>query len=128
MVLSAMHEWVTTAADVLARDAGVQKHPVASATAGVVVQIVAGDLAYHLVVGPGVGLFHGRHDAPTVTIRQRGSVAAAVASGVRSAREAFVAGDLRVTGDVEQLMVLRPLLDHIDATLNTGHGDGGTHA
>jgi predicted lipid carrier protein YhbT len=117
MVRTLSKEWVASAAEVLAGDANVQNHPGAACDPSVIVQIAAGDLAYHLVVGPGVRLQIGYHDKPTVTIRQSHAVAANVASGTRSAREAFIAGELRVDGDAEALMVLRPLLDHIDVAL-----------
>ena len=114
MVTSLSKTWVTAAAVALEQDEGVQSHPLAASDPSLIVQIMAGGLAYHLVVGPGVRLNIGCHETPTVTIRQSHAVATAVAEGIRSAREAFIAGDLRVEGDVEALMTLRPLLDHID--------------
>ncbi len=56
----------------------------------------------------GVRLAEGRHRAPDITLTQDRRTAAAVASGRQSAQAAFLAGQLRVGGDVQLL------LDHQD--------------
>jgi hypothetical protein len=94
-------EWLA-ALDSAARSVTVD--PPAAET--IVVQTVVVDpegpaVAYHLTLADrSIGVQAGSSDAPTVTFTQSRETATAVASGRRSAQEAFMAGDIRVGGVV----------------------------
>jgi len=57
-----------------------------------------------------VHVLRGRVADADVTFTQDAAVAAAVARGERSARSAFILGEIRVGGDVSLLMDLGPAL------------------
>ena len=64
-----------------------------------------GDVAYHVELGGGgAAVRPGTADAPDVTFRQSYATAVDVAQGRRSAKEAFLAGEVRVGGDVTRLL------------------------
>lgn len=71
-----------------------------------VVELAGGEkVRYHLVVGgEGLRVRPGRADSPDVTVTQPYAVAAAISRGELSAQAAIVAGDLRLTGDLESLV------------------------
>lgn len=83
----------------------------AAAEADLVVQQVVtgagadgGEVAYVLVLtADEVAVRAGRVEEPTVTFTQALPTAVAIASGERSAQQAFIDGDLRVGGDVGAL-------------------------
>ena len=64
-----------------------------------------GDVVYHVVLGTGGATIRaGGVAQPDVTFRQSYATAAAVAQGTRSAKEAFLAGEVRVGGNVTRLI------------------------
>lgn len=90
----------------------------------VVVQtVITGDdgepeVAYHLVLdGSTVAVHRGRADRPTVTFTQHRRTAEAIASGRRGAQAAFMAGDVRLTGDVTALIEHRDALAAFDEVM-----------
>ena len=89
----------------------------------IVVQTVVTDppgpaIAYHLTLADrSIGVQAGASDAPTVTFTQSRETAAAVASGRRSAQEAFMAGDIRVGGDVTALIQQREAFRAFDEVM-----------
>jgi len=75
--------------------------------------VVDGDRTHrwHVVLDDGeVAIRPGPADDADVTFTQDAAVAAAVARGERSARSAFILGEIRVGGDVSLLMDLGPAL------------------
>ena len=92
------------------------------ATAGVhlVVQQVitggaAGDVAYHVVVDDGsTTVRSGRADEPTVTFTQDHATAVAVTRGELSAQTAFMAGHMRIRGDLRALVAQQDALLRVD--------------
>jgi putative sterol carrier protein len=63
-----------------------------------------GDVRYHISVDGGKASVHaGRADDPTVTFTQDYDTAVAIAAGELSAQEAFMAGRVRVRGDLARL-------------------------
>lgn len=73
------------------------------------------EVAYHLVLeGSTVAVRRGRADQPTATFTQDRRTAEDVASGRRRAQEAFMAGDVQVTGDVNALIEHRDALAVFD--------------
>lgn len=69
------------------------------------VQQIVGDVTYHVRIADGrVRVHEGRAPDADVTFRQDPAVAAAIARGERSAQAAFMAGELRVGGDLTALM------------------------
>lgn len=69
------------------------------------VRHAAGDVVYHLVVGPeGVSVTAGPATAPTIRFVSDRATAWAVASGRTSAQRAFMSGDLQVGGDLRALV------------------------
>jgi hypothetical protein len=109
-------EWI----DEMDRAAGSASGPRAPAGA-LVIQHVVTDLplevaealaigdherAYHLVVTPTTAkVAPGRCAEATVTFTATYATAASIASGARSAQAAFMAGELRLGGAVDQLLV-----------------------
>jgi hypothetical protein len=99
------------------------------ATGTIVVQTVVTDPAgravtYHLTLDDcAIGVQPGTSEAPTVTFTQSRETAAAVASGRRSAQEAFMAGDIRVGGDVTALIEQRDALRAFDEVMAGVLGD-----
>jgi hypothetical protein len=74
-------------------------------------QVVAGERDYYLQLGPGtVTVAVGRHPHPTVTFTQSRATAWAVFAGDISAEEAFVRGDIDLSGDVTALLAHGPVL------------------
>lgn len=126
-------EWIV-AADAAARsstalrEASVGRH----VTIG---QEVVGDgrrTRWHLVLDDGeVAVREGWPDEPDVTFSQDADVARSVASGSLAAGTAFVLGDVRLGGDVAQLLDLAPALRDLDdvfasvRTTGPGSGDDG---
>jgi hypothetical protein len=111
-------EWLA-ALDSAARSVTVD--PPAAET--IVVQTVVVDpegpaVAYHLTLADrSIGVQAGSSDVPTVTFTQSRETATAVASGRRSAQEAFMAGDIRVGGDVTALIQQREAFRAFDEVM-----------
>jgi putative sterol carrier protein len=92
------------------------------ATAGVhlvVQQVVTGDdtgeVAYHLVVDDGrTKVQAGRAEEPTVTFTQDRATAEAVSRGELSAQSAFMAGRMRIRGDLRALVAQQDALLRVD--------------
>jgi putative sterol carrier protein len=92
------------------------------ATAGVhlvVQQVVTGDdageVAYHLVVDDGrTTVQAGRAEEPTVTFTQDRATAEAVSRGELSAQSAFMAGRMRIRGDLRALVAQQDALLRVD--------------
>jgi len=82
-----------------------------------------GEVTYHLQVADGVASFgpgpaHPEH----VRMEQSWDTAAAVATGMLSAQDAFVNGHIRLTGDQQRLLDAQPVfgaLDTVFAELRT---------
>lgn len=75
----------------------------------------SGEVAYRVVLDDGpTRVVAGRADDPTVTFTQSYDTARAVASGATSAQVAFMAGDLRLGGRVDQLLTHHAALSGID--------------
>jgi len=76
------------------------------------------ETAYALTIKAGTGtVTAGRHADPTVTYTQDHECAAAIASGQRNAHDAFMLGDLTITGDTQALIVATDLLAWLDEAL-----------
>lgn len=90
-----------------------RRMPVPDAEAGFVIQQLVsdgphGDVAYHLRIDHGAVSIHpGTAPEPTVTLSQDYETAAAVARGELSAQGAFMAGRVRVRGDLLRLVGLQ---------------------
>jgi hypothetical protein len=70
---------------------------------------------YHLVLTPeSARVAEGRAEDPTVTFTTSYRVASDVSSGTRSAQAAFMAGELRVGGSVDQLIATHGSLADAD--------------
>jgi hypothetical protein len=90
------------------------------ATAGVhlVVQHVVrggagpeGDVCFHVAIDDGsVRVRPGPASSPSVTLTEDRSTAVAVARGERSAQEAFMDGEVRVGGDIGELLAAQAAL------------------
>ena len=77
-----------------------------------------GDVEFHLVLDDGkVAVRAGVAPAPDVTFVQDHDTAVAVATGRLAAQEAFMAGRLRVGGDVQRLMREKAALVGLDRVL-----------
>lgn len=77
-----------------------------------------GDVAFHLSIdGTNLAVRRGHAVQPTVSFTQHFAVAVDVASGRRSAQEAFMAGDIRVGGDATALIEHRSSLGTFDAVM-----------
>jgi len=117
-------EWITALDDALRR-AGSPPANDAGPNAMVIQHVVTddaddgeGEIAYSLTVAAtGGAVTAGRHAAPTVTYTQDRNCAAAIASGGRSAHDAFMLGALRITGDTHALISASNLLAWIDEAL-----------
>jgi putative sterol carrier protein len=92
------------------------------ATAGmhlVVQQVVTGgpdgDVAYHVIVDDGrTTVRAGRADDPTITFTQDRDTARAVSRGELSAQGAFMAGRIRIRGDLPALVAQQDALLRVD--------------
>jgi alkyl sulfatase BDS1-like metallo-beta-lactamase superfamily hydrolase len=112
--LAAASELVASSATLAERSRGV--HLVLSQT----VQDDAGDISWALRLDDGTAsLTVGRADDATVTFTCARATADAIHSGERSAQAAFIAGDLRIGGDVSALMQHAPLFADLDEVLST---------
>ena len=85
----------------------------------VVQQVVTGgpdgDVAYHVVVDDGnTSVRAGRADDPTITFTQDRDTARAVSRGELSAQGAFMAGRIRVRGDLPALVAQQDALLRVD--------------
>jgi putative sterol carrier protein len=85
----------------------------------VVQQVVTGgpdgDVAYHVIVDDGrTTVRAGRADDPTVTFTQDRDTARAVSRGELSAQGAFMAGRIRVRGDLPALVAQQDALLRVD--------------
>jgi len=77
-----------------------------------------GDVAYHLEVHDGdVRLEPGVADAPTVTFIKDWETAAAIGKGELSAQGAFMAGRIRVRGDLPKLVECSDVFGELDDVL-----------
>ncbi len=107
-------QWIDAAAALIAIDAGVQAHGEPS----VVIQMEVDDLVYHLSARAGrVEMRPGPHANPDIRLIQTRPVAEGIAEGSRNARDAFIAGDLRLDGHGDRLLAARPLLEAVGAAL-----------
>ena len=85
----------------------------------VVQQVVTGgpdgDVAYHVIVDDGrTSVRAGRADDPTITFTQDRATARAVSRGELSAQGAFMAGRIRVRGDLPALVAQQDALLRVD--------------
>jgi putative sterol carrier protein len=77
-----------------------------------------GDVAFHIELGDGkVAVRAGEAPSPDVTFSQDHATAVAVATGQLAAQAAFMAGRLRVGGDVQRLMQEKGALAGLDRVL-----------
>ena len=82
--------------------------------------VIDGDetLVWHIHFADGeVGLHRGATPSPTVTFSCDRDTAEAVATGTTSAQSAFMAGNLRIGGDVRLLLDNSELLSSLDDAL-----------
>jgi hypothetical protein len=112
-------EWIRALIDAAA-DTSVDQAAVAEPL--VIQTIITGapsdEVAYRLVLdGSSLSVERGRAPDPTVTFTQTFATAAAVASGRSSAQAAFMAGDIRVGGDVTALIQHRTSLAGFDTVM-----------
>lgn len=104
------------------QDAADSSPTLRDATSGmhlVVQQVVTGgpdgDVAYHVIVDDGRATVRaGRADDPTITFTQDRATAAAVSRGELSAQGAFMAGRIRVRGDLPALVAQQDALLRVD--------------
>jgi putative sterol carrier protein len=83
-----------------------------------VVEHPDGEVAYRFCLEGGrLRIRPGRGDRPTVTLRQDLATATAIARGERSAQQAFMAGEVRVGGDLGALIEAQGALTAYDAAL-----------
>jgi hypothetical protein len=111
-------EWVAAldAAATAAQD--VPDAPVDGIEVAQIVEGPAGEVAYRFCLEDGrLRIRPGRGDRPTVTLRQDLATATAIARGDRSAQQAFMAGDVRVGGDLGALIEAQVALAAYDAAL-----------
>jgi hypothetical protein len=99
--------------------AAVGAPPVAGELDLVVQQVVTTEdgstVAWFIVVrGGGVELGRGCHPAPSITFTLDDATAAGIQSGEQSAQAAFMAGRLRVGGDVRVLLDQQPAMHELD--------------
>jgi SCP-2 sterol transfer family len=96
-----------------------------STTTGIgVTQVVAGgpegDVVYHLQVGDGNATFGAGQAFPEhVRFEQDWATAVAVATSQLNAQEAFIRGQIRLTGDQQKLMDNQAVFRALDAVFNT---------
>jgi hypothetical protein len=93
--------------------------PVAPELDLVVQQVVSTDggptVAWYVAVREGaVAVGRGCHESPSITFTLDAATAAAIQSGRQSAQAAFMAGRLRVGGDVRVLVDQQHALQHLD--------------
>jgi putative sterol carrier protein len=104
------------------QDAADASSTLPGATAGmhlVVQQVVTGgpdgDVAYHVIVDDGrTTVRAGRADDPTITFTQDRDTARAVSRGELSAQGAFMAGRIRIRGDLPALVAQQDALLRVD--------------
>ena len=113
-------EWIAAVHDALSRSAAVREAAVDAAFT--LEQRVTGAdevLAYHLAFDHGsVAVGPGPAGAADVTFTQDRATAVAIARGERSVHEAFMAGALKVSGDVGALTSCQPLFQAVDRALD----------
>jgi putative sterol carrier protein len=79
-----------------------------------------GDVRYNISVDGGAVAVHpGRADEPTVTFTQDYDTAVAIAAGELSAQEAFMAGRVRVRGDLAHLARHQGVVAALDRAFQT---------
>lgn len=119
--------WIAEVHDALAADAGVRD---AATGDRLVVEQRVDDAVYHLSVDErSVAVRSGPAAEADVRFAQDRSTAVAIARGERSIHDAFMAGALRVSGDVGVLAGRQPLFRAIDGALDevrarTDYGPG----
>lgn len=75
-----------------------------------------GDVTYHLQVGDGTATFGaGPADPEDVRMEQSWDTATGVATGTLNAQQAFITGQIRLTGDQAKLMESQPVFAALDA-------------
>lgn len=75
-----------------------------------------GDVVYHLQVGDGSATFGAGPAYPEdVRMEQAWSTAVAVATGELNAQEAFIKGQVRLTGSQQQLIAAQPVFAALDS-------------
>ncbi len=75
-----------------------------------------GDVIYHLQVGDGSATFGaGPADPEDVRMEQSWETATGVATGTLNAQQAFITGQIRLTGDQAKLMDSQPVFAALDA-------------
>jgi putative sterol carrier protein len=83
-----------------------------------VVEHPDGEVAYRFCLEGGrLRIRPGRGDRPTVTLRQDLATATDIARGERSAQQAFMAGEIRIGGDLDALIEAQGALTAYDAAL-----------
>jgi len=115
-------EWIDDM-DRAARSSDALRRACADVTV-VIEQNITGDgdreVAYHLLLDRGeVAVRPGRAEAATVRFSQDRPTAAAIASGRASAQQAFMAGRLRIGGDLKALLDHADLLSEVDDAFAT---------
>jgi putative sterol carrier protein len=79
-----------------------------------------GDVIYHLQVGDGTATFGpGPADPEEVRMEQSWATAVSVATGALNAQQAFITGQIRLTGDQAKLMESQPVFGALDAVFAT---------
>jgi putative sterol carrier protein len=79
-----------------------------------------GDVTYHLQVGDGTATFGaGPADPEEVRMEQSWATAVSVATGALNAQQAFITGQIRLTGDQAKLMESQPVFAALDAVFAT---------
>lgn len=75
-----------------------------------------GDVTYHLQVGDGEARFGaGPAEPEDVRMEQSWDTAVGVATGTLNAQQAFITGQIRLTGDQAKLMESQPVFAALDA-------------
>jgi alkyl sulfatase BDS1-like metallo-beta-lactamase superfamily hydrolase len=109
--------WLTALQE--AADASPTLHDATTGVHLVVQQVITGgadgDVAYHVVVDDGrMTVRPGHAEDPTVTFTQDRATAEAVTRGDQSAQGAFMAGHMRIRGDLRALVAQQDTLLHVD--------------
>ncbi len=79
-----------------------------------------GDVTYHLQVGGGAASFGAGAAFPEdVRMQQDWDTAVGVATGELSAQEAFISGQILLTGDQQKLIESQPVFGALDAVFAT---------
>jgi putative sterol carrier protein len=82
----------------------------------VVVQQSVDDIAWFVSITHGaMRVEWGRATDPTATLTQSRETAEAIVSGVLNAQQAFLDGRVRLTGDVNSLIVAKPYLAQLES-------------